>query len=111
MRSYSQLSKFDLLLDFDLDLSSRPFRNESLPDLNVAINPLKFHHSTTKIVVRKLFTNRQTKKQRNKQTSKQTNKQINKQANKQTNKQTNKQGLKQYLPNFDGGGNNNNNNS
>ena len=26
---------------------------ESLPDLNVAINPCKFHHSTIKIVVRK----------------------------------------------------------
>ena len=42
---------------------------ESLPDLNVAINPCKFHHSKTKIVVRKLFTNKQTNKQaKNKQT-------------------------------------------
>ena len=67
MRSYSQLSEFDLLLDFDLDLWPRPFKNESLPDLNVATNPWKFHHSTTKTVVRKLFTNKETNKQRWKQ--------------------------------------------
>ena len=60
MRSYSQLSEFDLLLDFDLDFWPRPFKNESLPDLNVATNPWKFHHSTTKTVVRNLFTNKQT---------------------------------------------------
>ena len=74
MQSYSQLNEFDLL--FDLDLSPKTFKNESLPDLNIAINPWKFHRSTTKIVVRKLFTNRQ----------------------------TNKQGRKQYLPKFFGGG-------
>ena len=55
---------------------------ESLPDINVAINPCTFHHFTTKIVVRKLFTNRQT----------------NKQTNKQTNRQTNKQGVKTIPP-------------
>ena len=85
MQSYSQLSEFNLLLDFDFDLWSRPFKNESLPDLNSATNPWKFHHSTTKTVVRKLFTNKQTKTQ--------------------TNKQTNKQRWKQYLPNFVGLGN------
>ena len=31
-----------------------------LPDLNIATNPWKFHHSTTKTVVKKLFTNKQT---------------------------------------------------
>ena len=67
MRSYSQLSEFELLLDFDLDLWPRPFKNESLPDLNIATNPWKFHLSTTKTVVRKLFTNKQTNKQRRKQ--------------------------------------------
>ena len=65
MQSYSQLSEFDFLLDLDLDLWPRPFKNESLPDLNVAINPWKFHHSTTKIVVRKLFTNKQTNRGEN----------------------------------------------
>ena len=59
MRSYSQLSEFDLLLNFDLDLWPWRFKNELLPDLNVATNLLNFHHSTTKTVVRKLFTNKQ----------------------------------------------------
>ena len=81
MQSYSQLSEFDLLLNFDLDLWPRSFKNESLPDLNIATNPWKFYHSTTKTVVRKLFTN------------------------KQTNKQASKQRWKQYLPNFVDGGN------
>ena len=39
MQSHSQLSEFRLLLDLDLDLWPRPFKNESLPDLMVAINP------------------------------------------------------------------------
>ena len=59
MRSYSQVSEFDILLDLDTF--------KSLPHNNVAINPCKLHHSTTKIVVRKLFTNRQTKKQTSRQ--------------------------------------------
>ena len=63
MRSYSQLIEFDLLLDFDLDLRPRHFKNELLPNLNVATNLLNFHHSTTKTVVRKLFTNKQTNKE------------------------------------------------
>ena len=39
LRSYSQLGEFDLLLDFDLDLEPRPFKTESLPDLNIATYP------------------------------------------------------------------------
>ena len=54
MRSYSQLSEFDLLLDLDLD------KMESLPDINVAINRCKFHHSSDQEVVHK-----QTDKQTN----------------------------------------------
>ena len=69
MRSYSQLNEFDLLFELDLDLWPRPFKSESLPDLNIAINPWEFHHSTTKIVVRKLSTNRQINKQTDKQTN------------------------------------------
>ena len=69
------------MLDFDLYLWPRPSKNESLPDLNVATNPWKFHRSTTKTVVRKLFTN------------------------KRTNKQASKQRWKQYLPNFIDGDN------
>ena len=33
------------------DLWPGPFKIESFPDVNVAINPWKFHHTTTNIVV------------------------------------------------------------
>ena len=61
------------MINFDLDLWPRPFKNEPLPDLNVAINPWKFHQNWSITFWVMLHTD----KQRNKQTDKQTNKQIN----------------------------------
>ena len=47
----------------------------------MAINPWKFHHSTTKIVIMKLFTNRQSEIHTDRQTYKQTNRQANRGEN------------------------------